>query len=96
MITGGTGNLSQAIGHVRLGAEVEFHIGVDREAVETFLADAPPFAVFLHKPLIDPETGSFAHGALDCGKPGFDGFDGRVRHNVRVSIASPEKGLQPS
>ena len=87
-----------------MGAEIEFHIGVDREAVETFLADAPPFAIILHKPLIDSETAAFADGALDRGQPGFDGFDGWVRHDVRVlggaavvyvSIALPQKRLQP-
>lgn len=80
MVAGCAGDLLESIRHVRLGAEIEFHIGVDREAVETFLADAPPFAIILHKPLIDSETAAFADGALNRGKPGFDGFDGRIRH----------------
>lgn len=80
MVAGRAGNLLESIRHVRLGAEIEFHIGIDREAIETLFADAPPFAIILHKALINSETAAFADGALNRGKPGFDGFDGWIRH----------------
>lgn len=104
MVARRAGDLLESIGHVRLGAEIEFHIRVDWEAVETLLADAPPFPVGIHESLIDPETAAFTDRALDRGQPGFDGFDGWVRHDVRVpggaavvsvSIALPQKRLQP-
>jgi len=104
MVARRAGDLLESIGHVRLGAEIEFHIGVDREAVETLLADAPPFPVGFHESLIDPETAAFTDSALDRGQPVFDGFDGWVRHDVRVlggaavvsvSIALPPRRLQP-
>jgi len=44
---------------------------MDRECVETFLADAAPLPIAPHKPLIDTETGLFADGALDCTKSPF-------------------------
>ena len=103
MVARRAGDLLESIGHVRLGAEIEFHIRVDREAVETLLADAPPFPVGFHESLIDPETAAFTDSALDRGQPRFDGFDGWVWHHARVlggagvvcvSIALPQKRLQ--
>jgi len=80
MVAGRAGDLLESIGHVRLSAEIEFHIGVNRKAVETFLADAPPFPVGVHESLVDPKAAAFTDGTLDRGKPGFDGLDSWVWH----------------
>jgi len=80
MIAGRAGNVLESIGHVRLGAEIEFHISIDGEAVEAFFTDAPPFPVGFHQSLIDPKTTAFADGALNRGEPGFDSLDSGVRH----------------
>jgi len=64
MVAGGAGNVLEPIRHIWLRAEIEFHIGVDWKTVETFLADTTPFAIRLHKSLIDPEAGSLTNGAF--------------------------------
>lgn len=63
MVTGGAGNLFQSIGHVRLCAQIELHVGMDRESVVAFFADAAPFTVRPLDSFIDPEAGLFANGA---------------------------------
>lgn len=65
MIARCTGNLFQSKRHIGLCAKVKLHIGMNREGVEAFLADATPVAVRPHKPFIDGEVGLFTHGALD-------------------------------
>jgi hypothetical protein len=67
VITGGTGDFSQAIGDVRLGAEIELHVGIDGKTVKAFLTNTPPFAVSLHKALIDAEAGLLADRAFRGG-----------------------------
>ena len=68
----GAGNGLQVVGNIRLRPLVKFHIGMDREGVEAFLADAPPVTVGSHEPFIDGEAGLFAHGALDRVQAPFD------------------------
>lgn len=63
MVTGGAGNLFQTIGHVRLRAQIELHVGMDRKSVVAFFADAAPFTVRSLDSFIDPEAGLFANGA---------------------------------
>ena len=65
MITRRAGNLFQAKRHVRLCPEIKLHVGMDREGVETLLADGPPVSVWPHKPFIDGEVGLFADGTGD-------------------------------
>ena len=71
MAAGCAGNLLQAKRHVWLCPEIKFHIGMDGEGVEAFLADAPPLTVGSHEPFIDGEVGLFADGTWDCVKPPF-------------------------
>ncbi|HKC94367.1 MAG TPA: hypothetical protein VKB81_10165, partial [Nitrospira sp.] len=80
MVAGGARDFLEPIRHVRLRAEIELHVGVDWKTVEAFLADATPFAICLHKPLIDPEAGSLADGALHCCQPRFDFLNCQSRH----------------
>lgn len=80
MLTSGAGDLSKTIGNIRLGPKIKLHVRIDREAVETLLAHAPPFSVGLHKPLIDAETGTLTHSALHCGESRFDILDRGWRH----------------
>lgn len=63
MVTGGAGNLFQSIGHVRLRAQIELHVGMNRKSIVAFLADASPFTVRPLDSFIDPEAGLFANGA---------------------------------
>lgn len=72
MVAGGARDFSQAVGDIRLRAEIEFHVGVDWETVEAFLADTTPFAIRLHKSLIDPEAGSLTNGAFHACQPRFN------------------------
>src|SRR6476646_1145447 len=78
--TGRTGDFLQAIGHIRLGAEVKFHVRIEGKAVKAFLTHAPPFAVRLHEPLIDAEAGALADGAFHGAQPLFDLLNRRSRH----------------
>lgn len=71
MIAGRAGNLFQPKRHIGLRAKVKLHVGMYREGVEAFLADAAPVTVGPHKPFIDSEVGLFAHGALDRIQPPF-------------------------
>ncbi len=65
----GTGDGFHQIGNVRLSALVEFHVGMDRKAVEAFFADALPFAVRLDAARIDKKLTGFADGAADAAQP---------------------------
>jgi hypothetical protein len=71
MIAGGAGDLSEPIGYVGLGAEIELHVRVDGKAVKAFLTNAPPFAVRLHESLIDAEAGLLADGTFRVAQPPF-------------------------
>jgi len=82
MVAGGAGNFLEPIRHIRLRAEIELHVGVDWKTVEAFLADATPFAIRLHKPLIDPEAGSLADGALHGCQTRFDFLNCQSRHRT--------------
>ena len=76
LVTGGAGNLLQSIGHVRLCAQIKFHIRVDRKTVVAFLADTTPLAVWLHKTPVDAEARFFADRASNGGETLFDFFWG--------------------
>ena len=65
MTAGRAGNLLQAKRHVRLCPEIKLHIGMDRERVETFLADASPVTVGSHESFVNGKAGLFADGTLD-------------------------------
>lgn len=65
MVAGRAGNRLQVKRHVRLCPEIKLHIGMDREGVEAFLADAPPVTIGSHEPFIDGKAGLFADSALD-------------------------------
>ncbi|SLM47967.1 protein of unknown function [Nitrospira japonica] len=80
MIAGGTGDLLQPVGHIRLGAQIEFHVCIDRKAIEAFLAHPAPFTVGLHEALVDAEAGPLADRTLHGGQPGFDVRNGEMGH----------------
>ena len=75
VITDRTGDFSQPIRDVRLRPELELHIGIYGEAVNTLPAHTPPFAVRLHESLIDAEIGLLADRALGRAEPSFDLLD---------------------
>lgn len=82
MVAEGARDFLEPIRHIRLRAEIEFHVGVDWKTVEAFLADTTPFAIRLHKSLIDPEAGSFANGASYACQPRFDFLNCQPGHCV--------------
>jgi hypothetical protein len=82
MVAGGARNFPESIGDIRLRAEIELHVGIDRETVKALLADAAPFPVRLHKPLIDAEAGPLTDGAFHGCQSGFDFLNRRCRHRA--------------
>lgn len=80
------GEFLQPVGYVRLGSQVEFHVGVDGEGVAALETGALPFSIRLHAPAVDREPTGFADGATDRAEPGFDLFDGEG-HGVLVGVA---------
>jgi hypothetical protein len=80
VIAGRAGDFLETIGHVRLRTEIEFHIRIDRKAVETLFTDAAPFAVRLQKSLINPEAGFLADGAFGGGESLFNLLNRQWRH----------------
>ena len=103
MVAGRAGNLLQVKRHVRLCPEIKLHIGIDREGVEAFLADAPPVTVGSHGPFVNGKTGLFADGALDRAQAPFyfllSDSDHRTKETApqltRSSITGKEIESQP-
>lgn len=93
MVARRAGNLFQPKRHIGLGAKVKFHVGMDREGVETLLADATPITVGSHEPFVDGEVGLFADGALDRVQAPFH-FLLAERDHI-FSIAGGVKKAQP-
>jgi hypothetical protein len=98
MVAGRAGNLLQVKRHVRLCPEIKLHIGIDRERVEAFLAEASPVTVGSHEPFVDGKTGLFADGALDCVQAPFyfllsDG-DHRTKETVPLLMRSSITGKE--
>ena len=85
MITGRTGDFFETVRYVRLGSEIKLHVSIDREAVETFLADAPPLTIRLHEPLIDAKARLLADRAFRVTHPAFDLLDCQCGHK-KLSI----------
>jgi hypothetical protein len=85
VITGCTGDLFEMIGDVRLGAEIELHIGIDGKTVEALLTHPPPFAVRLHETLINAEARLLADGAFRGPQSLLDFLNGRSRHGLSLS-----------
>jgi hypothetical protein len=80
MVARGAGDFFEPVGDIRLGAQVELHVGVNREAIEALLADPPPLAVWLHKSVIDAKVGFLTNGTFDSRQAGFDFLNGRSGH----------------
>lgn len=95
MVACRAGNLLEPKRHIGLRPQIELHVGIDRERVKAFLADASPVPVRSHKSFIDGEVGLFADGALDRVQPTFY-FLLSNSHHVAVSIAGGEMESQLS
>jgi hypothetical protein len=80
MVAGCAGNLFQPVGHVRLCAQVELHVGIYREAVKAAFADTTPIPIVLHEAFIDAEGVLLADGALDSAESRFYFLNGRTGH----------------
>ncbi len=78
LLAGRAGNVAKPVGHVRLRAEIELHVGMHRKGVPAFQAGALPFAVRLHGSSIDHELTLLAHGTADGLQAGFDLLDTRT------------------
>lgn len=85
VITGCTGDLFEMIGDVRLGAEIELHIGIDGKTVKALPTHPPPFAVRLHETLINAEAGLLADSAFRGPQSLLDFLNGRSRHGLSLS-----------
>ena len=72
MVTGSARNFPESIGDIRLRTEIELHVGIDRETVKALLADAAPFPVRLHEPLINTESGFLTNGTFHRCQSRFD------------------------
>jgi hypothetical protein len=66
MVASRAGNFFQAKRDIGLRLQIEIHVGVHREGVETFFADAAPIAVASHKPFVNAETRLFTDGTSHC------------------------------
>ena len=80
VIAGLARDFFEPVGHVRLRAQVELHVGIDGEAVVASFADATPFPIGLHEALINAECVLLANGALNRAEPRFNFLDGRAGH----------------
>ena len=89
MITGRTGDFFETVRYVWLGSEIKLHVSIDREAVEAFLADAPPLTIRLHEPLIDAKARLLADRAFRVTHPALDLLYcqcGHKKFSIRRSI----------
>ena len=77
----GTGNGFHQVGNIRLSALIEFHVSVDRETVETLLADTLPFTIGLDAARIDKKLAGLADGAADAAQTRLNLLNRRTGHN---------------
>lgn len=92
MITGGAGNLLESEGDIRLCANIELHVRVDRKRVKALLADASPVAVSPHESFINSKARLLADGTGDGVQPLFHFLLSQRDH--LYSIAGEEKKSQ--
>jgi hypothetical protein len=93
VVTFGAGNLLESERYVRLGSEIELHVGMDGKRVEALLADAPPVAISSHESFIDAKARLLTDGAWDRVQPPFHFL--LCERDHAWSIAGEEKKSQP-
>ena len=81
MIAGRAGDFLEPERHVGLGSEIEFHVSMNREGVETLLTETSPVTIRPHKPLVDRKARLFADGAGDRIQASFDFLLGQCNHD---------------
>ncbi len=63
MVASRAGDFLEPQRDIGLRAQIELHVGIDRERIKTFLAETTPVTVCAHEPFVDGKTRLFTDGA---------------------------------